>query len=748
MTAVLAVTAGTLAAGPAALASASASTSVQGPADALDGAISIPQTSRIVGSGPSGFLTVENQHGREVYRWTSTVDRTTTTLDQQSEYLAGHSDTVVTRVPTRPQYLLRDMSDPSGATTVIEQPDTRQRLRTVIGRTLLFSSYDFTSKTGEVRLRSEGVYADSDRKVAGFPADAQVWRAETVSPTTALVRYTVDNGGSATGFLAVVDVTTAQVVEKREAGARDFAASATSFAWVGGEGGVGGETTDPYAARILYAERGGEAPGPVTDLAELTSGSWNFNSMHIGLVGSWVTYGLTQGGTTQYPTPYDALTAVDSHNPDNKIKLLDHATSSVSAPDGSLLVRGGSVAHGEGIYRIAPDPATGRPAATLVASTGQPTALTLLGTDVPATVDFDALTEPAKLSWTLSRNTVEGSVTLRHKATGRKAVFPFNAYVNAPVNGVLAIGWDGMTAENLGDLGDYAPAGEYTWELSARPLNNIGPNLKQTGTFKVARKTGPHDYTSNTSPDLLARDASGKLWRDDTVVTPAGEVSSTGRYAIGTGWGIYNQLEAVGNVAGGAAPDLLARDASGVLWLYQGNGNGGFATRVKVGSGWNTYKQLTGGSDLNGDGRSDLLATDTTGALWFYKGTGSTTAPFAARVKVGGGWGIYNQITATGNLAGTAAGDLVARDTSGVLWLYQGNGSGGFTTRVKVGSGWGGFTHLVGVGDADRDGRADLYAAGPSGFRLYSGTGVATAPFKPGVFTDVHSGAAQFNSIF
>ncbi|WP_086824064.1 FG-GAP-like repeat-containing protein, partial [Streptomyces sp. NRRL B-24572] len=718
------------------------STSVQGPANALDGAISIPQTSRIVGAGPSGFLTVEYRNGQETYRWTSTVDRTTTTLPQQTEYFAGHSDTVVTRVPTRTQYLLRDMSDPSGATTVIEQPDTRQLLRTVIGRTLLFSSYDSTSRTGEVRLRTEGVYADSDRRVTGFPANARVWRAETISPTTALVRYTVDTGDSVIGYLAVVDATTAQVVEKREAGAKDFAADATSFAW------VTGGATDPYAARIRFAERGGEGSGPVIDLASLTSGGWNFDSMHIGLVGSWVTYGLTEGGTTQHPTPYDALTAVDSHNPDSKIKLLDHATSSVSAPDGSLLVRGGSVAHGEGVYRIAPDPATGRPVVTLVASTGQPTALTLLRTDVPATVDFDALTGPAKLSWTLSRNNVQGSVTLRHKATGQQASFTFNTYSHTPVDGVVTMNWDGSTAKVLGGIGGFAPAGEYTWELSATPLNNIGPDLKKTGTFKVARKTGPHDYTSNTSPDVLARDASGKLWRDDTVVTPAGEVSSTGRYAVGTGWGIYNQLEAVGDVAGGAAPDLLARDASGVLWLYQGNGNGGFATRVKVGSGWNTYKQLTGGSDLNGDGRSDLLATDTTGALWFYKGTGNATAPFAARVKVGGGWGIYNRITAVGNLAGTAAGDLVARDTSGVLWLYQGNGSGGFTTRVKVGSGWGGFTHLVGVGDADRDGRVDLYAAGRSGSRLYSGTGVATAPFKPGVFTDVHSDAAQFNSIF
>ncbi|SEL36216.1 hypothetical protein SAMN05414137_1081, partial [Streptacidiphilus jiangxiensis] len=36
------------------------------------------------------------------------------------------------------------------------------------------------------------------------------------------------------------------------------------------------------------------------------------------------------------------------------------------------------------------------------------------------------------------------------------------------------------------------------------------------------------------------------------------------------------------------------RDASGVLWLYQGTGNPAapFKSRVRVGGGWNTYNTL------------------------------------------------------------------------------------------------------------------------------------------------------------
>ncbi|MFD3333135.1 FG-GAP repeat domain-containing protein [Streptomyces sp. NPDC058700] len=182
---------------------------------------------------------------------------------------------------------------------------------------------------------------------------------------------------------------------------------------------------------------------------------------------------------------------------------------------------------------------------------------------------------------------------------------------------------------------------------------------------------------------------------------------------------------------GAPAPDMVARDASGVLWLYLGKGDGTFAGRTRIGSGWNAYNKITGGSDLNGDGWSDLLAGDTSGVLWAYQGTGNWSAPFRGRTKVGGGWGGMNQITAVGDVAGTPRGDLLARDTAGVLWLYPGATGSSFAARVRVGSGWGAYTHLVGVGDVDRDGRNDLFAYGKSGSFVYRGTGVAAVPFGP-----------------
>ncbi|MFH8927148.1 FG-GAP repeat domain-containing protein [Streptomyces pristinaespiralis] len=171
-----------------------------------------------------------------------------------------------------------------------------------------------------------------------------------------------------------------------------------------------------------------------------------------------------------------------------------------------------------------------------------------------------------------------------------------------------------------------------------------------------------------------------------------------------------------------------------MLWLYQGMGTGNFAARVQVGGGWQVYDKITSGSDLTDDGRVDALATDRSGVLWLYTGTGNATKPFLPREKIGTGWGMHNDITAVGNIAGGTAGDLVARDKDGVLWLYLGKGDGSFAPRTKIGGGWNAFRPLIAAGDADGDGRPDLMGLGTpyQTSKLYKSTGDWKVPFRTG----------------
>ncbi|MGW2301183.1 FG-GAP repeat domain-containing protein [Streptomyces sp. NPDC001809] len=704
VTVVLAVTAGgALTAAPATAAPVAA---VQAPAQADDVTV-LPHPSEILSAGPTGFLTRAVYPSGALYSWTRYADGVTKSLaEPRTSYFGAQSDTVFSNKATEVVYWLNDMNSTGGVRYGVSHNDQRYQVFGAVGETLVMARTDEDTGVLDVNLVSRS----ATRDVSVIPGNARLGRVWASTPGVALLQYSTGTGAERVSYLVAVDTATGQTVEApreihSERAGTDAFLSPTRLAWI--------ERTAANRVQLLTAVRGVDVDPVVTDLGTAATGS----DVDVNLVGDWVTTSELNGGTAPLPSALFPLTARSLADPRTTVKLLDHVSSSATAPNGDLYARGGTVAQGEGVYRISPG-ADGRPVATLVASTDAPTALTLTNTSVPATVDLDRNGGSAALSWNLSRENAAGKVTLRHVRTGRTTEFPFGN------TGTLAFDWRGTLAD-----GALAPNGDYVWELEAEPLNGIGPVLRKTGAFKVTRKAGLHDYNDNGAPDLLSRDASGRLWRDEVRKTGASsDYWSLESKLIGSGWNTYDQIEAVGNVAGAASGDLVARDTSGVLWLYVGKGDGTFAGRTRVGSGWNTYNKITGGSDLNGDGWSDLLATDTAGVLWTYQGTGNASAPFRARTRVGAGWGDYNQITAVGDIAGTPQGDLLARDTAGVLWLHQGATATSFSARVRVGAGWGAYTHLVGMGDVDRDGRVDLFAYGKGGSFVYRGTGVAAAP--------------------
>ncbi|MDT9691089.1 VCBS repeat-containing protein [Streptomyces sp. P9(2023)] len=344
----------------------------------------------------------------------------------------------------------------------------------------------------------------------------------------------------------------------------------------------------------------------------------------------------------------------------------------------------------------------------------------------PAVLDLDQV-NGFTFRWTLSRGVTNPKLTVRHVRTGKTHTLSWQPTTGTPVFAWVDNNWD----ENV-------PNGDYTGELIGAPVNGIGPAVTAKGAFKVVRKAQPHDFNDNGSPDLLSRDSAGRLWRTDLFYRPIDErrgINEAGaRTYLGSGWGVYDRIESAGNLGGTPVGDLLARDKSGVLWLYQGKGTGDFATRVQVGGGWQVYDKITSGSDLTNDGRVDVVATDKSGGHWLYPGTGSATKPFLPGKKIGTGWGVYNDITAVGNIAGGTAGDLVARDKDGVLWVHLGKGDGTFAPRMKIGGGWNAFRPLIAAGDADGDGRPDLMGLGVTYQtpKLYRSTGDWRVPFRTG----------------
>jgi hypothetical protein len=64
------------------------------------------------------------------------------------------------------------------------------------------------------------------------------------------------------------------------------------------------------------------------------------------------------------------------------------------------------------------------------------------------------------------------------------------------------------------------------------------------------------------------------------------------RVRVGTGFWAMTAITSPGDLNGDRVPDLLARDSSGVLWMYPGKGAAGYGARTQVGTGWNGIDQL------------------------------------------------------------------------------------------------------------------------------------------------------------
>ncbi|MEU9862942.1 VCBS repeat-containing protein [Streptomyces sp. NPDC047971] len=669
-----------------------------------------PRNSTIFGAGATGFLALTKTRASgdvpssETRTWVPADGSAPKELNWATTRIesTGWGDTVAASwLDSRAELI-----DMATGETLLSVPTKTGPSYAGAARDALFTSVGDTR--GNRRLSMHTAVDGVAQPTAGLPADLTSVTVKAGTADHALVTYYAGDQVRSKKYLATLDLATNTVAEHYALPLTvegNIAISATHLAWVDYAG---------YNATVVIVDRS------TATARRIAVGSSSRHDVEVGLVGGWVTYGTRSGSVDTKLNPLNALTALNIEDGVTTRKLLDHTTTSAVAPDGAQIVRGGTVDQGEGLYRIAPG-GDGVPTVTPVASTGEPTKVALLSHNVPATLDLDK--DPGLFTWQFSRENIAGSFTLRHVRTGEIVEYR-NLYMLE--NGVLPFSW----TTHLADKSAYN--GDYVWEITADPLNFIGPSLVVSGTFKVVRKPGPHDYNDNGTPDILLRDNQGVLYRADSRYDVYDRrLAFDGHTMLSGGWNGYNQIEAAGDIGGAAHADLIARDTTGALWHYLGNGDGTFATRYKITTGFGGYNKIAAGSDLNGDGRADLVATDTAGAMWVYKGTGNWRAPYTTRVKISTGWNGYNQITATGNIAGGAAGDLVARDGAGVLWLYLGKGDGTFASRVKIGAGWGGYSHIVGVGDADRDGRPDLFAANSADSRtyLYKGTGSWSAPF-------------------
>ncbi|MFE1957605.1 FG-GAP-like repeat-containing protein [Streptomyces sp. NPDC059479] len=339
-------------------------------------------------------------------------------------------------------------------------------------------------------------------------------------------------------------------------------------------------------------------------------------------------------------------------------------------------------------------------------------------------------------TWWLSKPAASWTLVLRNKATGATV----RTLSGGAAHDAVHASWNGRTS-----TGAYVPNGTYTWTLTAAPADGQGTSATASGSLKLTGGAAVRrDHVgSDGIGDLLTLTSSGALtfhqgngagkfptkttasgWPASITAVPFGDLNgdrcndvlvrlssgalrayrpgcgkalttSTPYTTLGTsGWNQYNVLTSPGDLSGDGRADLIARQAStGDIYLYKATSSGKLAARVKIFSKWSGYKKIIGVGDLNGDGYGDLLAQDTSNVLWRYAGT--ATGGFKARAKVADNWGAsYNVVVGAGDITGDGKADIVSRDTSGKLWRSNGNGKGSFGPRAEIATGWQGYKAL------------------------------------------------------
>ena len=222
------------------------------------------------------------------------------------------------------------------------------------------------------------------------------------------------------------------------------------------------------------------------------------------------------------------------------------------------------------------------------------------------------------------------------------------------------------------------------------------------------------DISGTPWPDLVVREAGTQK---AFVIRTGGQVGFQRRMTAADGWKGMDLITAAGDLTGDGTPDVIARQgATGVTAVYPGARDAKVGTGIRATRRFSNIDQMASGVDVTGDGNIDVVArVATTKKLYVYPGNGR--GGFRTRRLLSAAWGAYNLTSGVGDLNGDRRDDLVVRD--GRKLLLVPGADGGLGTPVPLPFLWGAYNMVAGGGDLTKDGRPDVVARARRSGMLY-----------------------------